>query len=107
VNSQPVEFLEPIEADLRAARAFYDSWQTDGGRKFHEKFRDTISWIEWNPELFPRKHRGFRRATIRHSYYGIYFAIEQEVTSVVAVLDMRQSPVVISGLLNSRRPSFR
>jgi hypothetical protein len=101
VKSQPVEFLEPIEADLRDARAFYNSWQTDGGARFHEKFRETVSWIEWNPELFPRRHRHFRRAVIRRSYFGIYFAIEPAVTTVVAVLDLRQSPAFIRHLLES------
>ncbi|MEO5958260.1 MAG: hypothetical protein ABIZ49_05065 [Opitutaceae bacterium] len=99
MKSQPVEFLEPIEADLLAARAFYDSWQTDGGVHFHEKFREAVSWIEWNPEMFPRKHRHFRRAVIRRSFYGIYFAIEPDVTTVVAVLDLRQSPATIRELL--------
>ena len=102
MNSQRVEFLEEIEADLRDARAFYDSWQTDGGVRFHEKFRDVISWVEWNPKMFPRRHRHFRRAVIRRSYYGIYFAIEPGVTTVVAVLDLRQSPAFIRHLLESR-----
>ena len=105
MNSQPVEFLAPIEADLRAARAFYDSWQTDGGLRFHEKFRETVLWIEWNPESFPRRYRAFRRAVIRRSYYGVYFAIEPGVTTVVAVLDLRQSPAAIRELLHSRRAS--
>lgn len=102
MKSQPVEFLEDIEADLRDARAFYDSWQTDGGIRFHEKFRETVSWIEWNPEMFPRRHRHFHRAVIRRSYYGVYFAIEPTVTTVVAVLDLRQSPAAICHLLESR-----
>lgn len=102
MKSQPVEFLEPIESDLRDARAFYDSWQTDGGARFQEKFRETVSWIEWNPAMFPRKHRHFRRAVIRRSYYDIYFAIESTVTTVVAVIDLRQSPAVIRELLHSR-----
>ena len=102
MNSQPVEFLESIEADLRAARAFYDSWQSYGGLRFHEKFREAVSWIEWNPEIFPRKHRDFRRAVIRRTYYGIYFAIELGVTTVVGVLDLRQSPADIRDLIESR-----
>ena len=102
MKEQPVEFLEGIEADLRAARAFYDSWQTEGGVRFHEKFRETVAWIEWNPEMFPRGYRQFRRAVIRRSYYGIYFAIEPMVTTVVAVLDLRQSPADIRHLIESR-----
>lgn len=61
-----------------------------------------MAWIEWNPEQFPKKHRVFRRAIVRRTYFGIYFAIEPEVTTVVAVLDMRNDPRVIRALLNLR-----
>lgn len=32
---------------------------------------------------------GFRRAIIRRSYFGLFFAIEPEVTTIVAVRDLR------------------
>lgn len=102
MNSQPVEFLEAIEPDLRQAWAFYDSWQADGAEKFQSRFRETIAWIEWNPELFPRRYKHFRRAIIRRTYYGIYYAIEPGVTVVVAVLDLRRNPQAIRRLLSTR-----
>jgi len=74
VRTQPVEFLEFVEFDLRQAHSFYDSWHTHGGEKFQTKFRETIFWIEWNPELFPQKHKHFRRAIIRKTYFGIYYS---------------------------------
>ena len=61
MKSQPVEFLEWVEHDLAYAVAFYESWLTDGGEGFFQRFRETVSSIEANPELFPRKHRFFRR----------------------------------------------
>ncbi len=102
MKSQPVEFLEFVEDDLRYVHAYYDSWQTDGGWLFRERFRETISWVEWNPELFPKKYRRFRRAIIRRMYFGIYFAIERDVTTVVAVLDLRQDPMEIRRALRER-----
>ena len=92
MRTQPVEFLDYVEFDLRQAHAFYDSWQTLGAQKFQAKFRDAIAWIEWNPELFPKKYRLFRRVIIRKSYFGIYYVIEPSVTVVVAVLDLRRDP---------------
>jgi hypothetical protein len=62
VKSQPVEFLEFIEEDLRYARTYYDSWKPDGAQWFHERFRETVSWIEWNPEMFPKKYKVFSLA---------------------------------------------
>jgi hypothetical protein len=53
MRSLPVEFLDFVEGDLRYASKFYDSWQFEGAKKFREKFRETIFWIGWNPEMFP------------------------------------------------------
>ncbi len=103
MKSQPVEFLEPVEHDLRYAHDFYDSWKWRGAEDFMERFRESVAWIEWNPELFPKKYRRFRRAIIRRSYFGIYYVIEPEVTTVVAVLDMRRDPRIIRDIIEGRK----
>ncbi len=102
MKSQPVEFLEFVESDLRQAREFYASWKSDGAEDFQSKFRETILWIEWNPELFQTNYRHFRRAIIRKTYFGIYYVIEPKVTVVVAVFDLRRNPKVIRRVLNVR-----
>ena len=102
MRTQPVEFLEIVELDLRQAHAFYDSWQFQGAEKFQTKFREAVGWIEWNPELFPRKYKRFRRAIIRKTYFGIYYVIEPTVTVVVAVLDLRRDPRAIRQMLTVR-----
>lgn len=102
MRSQPVEFLEFVEYDLRAACGFYASWKTNGAEDFQAKFRETVTWIEWNPELFQRKHRNFRRAIVRKTCFGICYVIEPEVTVVVALLDLRRDPSVIRRMLNVR-----
>jgi hypothetical protein len=103
VRSQPVEFLSSVEDDLLYAYAFYDSWRSDGQIWFRDRLRETISWIEWNPEMFPKKHRFFRRAVIRRSYFGVFFVIEPQVTTVVAIRDMRDDPQTIHSLLLGRK----
>jgi hypothetical protein len=102
VRNRPVEFLEFVEDDLHYARAYYDSWKSDGAEWFQQRFRQTISWIKWDPELFPRKYRRFRRAIIRRTYFGVFFAIEPDVTTVVAMLDLRRDPKAIRRLLRDR-----
>ena len=102
MRSQPIEFLEYVESDLRQAHAFYNSWQIQGAGRFQVKFRETVAWIEWNPEQFPRKYKRFRRAIIRRTYFGIYYVIEPKVTVVVAVLDLRRDPRAIGQALNLR-----
>ena len=103
MKSQPVEALEIVEDDLRQAGAFYDSWRMEGSSYFQKQFNETVSWIEWNPELFSKKYKHFRRAIIRNTYFGIYFIIEPEVTTIVAVFDMRRNPRVLRKMLTQRR----
>ena len=104
MRSQLVEFLAFVEDDLRYAYDYYDSWLSGGSVWFRDHFRETVGWIEWNPEMFPKKYRFFRRAIVRRSYFGIFFVIEPSVTSVVAVRDMRDDPKEIRRLLLQRRP---
>jgi hypothetical protein len=103
MRSQKVEALEPVEEDVRSAMAFYDSWRSDGGRYFEQQFFETLSWIEWNPELFPRRYKIFRRAIVRNTYFGVFYVIETDVTTVVAVLDLRQRPSRIERIVKTRR----
>lgn len=53
--------------------------------------------------MFPKKHRFFRRAIIRRSYFGVFFVIESDITTVVALRDMRDDPREISRLLLRRK----
>lgn len=92
-----------MEHDLRYAREFYESWKWQGAEDFMQRFRESVAWIEWNPEMFSRRYRHFRRAIIRRSYFGIYYVIEPEVTTVVAVLDMRRDPRTIRKILRVRK----
>ena len=91
-----------MSATFGTRAPFYESWQFDGTEKSHAKFRDTVAWIEWNPELFPKKYKRFRRAIIRRTYFGIYYVIEPAVTVVVAVLDLRRDPRAIREMLKTR-----
>ena len=59
--------------------------------------------IDCVKQMFPKKHRFFRRAIIRRSYFGIFFAIEPGMTTVVAVRDMRDDPKEIRRLLIERQ----
>lgn len=42
MKSQPVEFLEQVEHELRYAREFYDSWLSGGSTVFQERFREAV-----------------------------------------------------------------
>jgi hypothetical protein len=65
MKSKPVVALPEVEGDLRAAMAHYASWRSDGAVHLLGKYHETIGWIEWNPDSFPRKHARVQRAILK------------------------------------------
>lgn len=102
MTSKPVFALPEIEADLEAAAEHYTSWMADGRAHVLGKYDETISWIEWNPDLFPKIFGKIQRAILKHSYYIVYFTQEQERTLVIAILDGRRNPSEIRRILTGR-----
>ena len=107
MKSLPVVALPEVEADLRAAIAHYSSWRSDGESHVLTKYNETVSWIEWNPEAFPKKYGPVRRAILKHSYYIVYFMLEAQRSVVLAVLDGRREPSEIRILVSRRKSRTR
>ena len=66
-------------------------------------YKETISWIEWNPDLFPRKFSRVQRAILKRSYYIVYFIQEPDRTVVLAVLDGRRKPSEVRAIVKTRK----
>jgi plasmid stabilization system protein ParE len=107
VKSLPVFALPEVESDLRAAMAHYASWRSDGAEHIREKYEETIGWIAWNPEAFPKKYGSVRRAILKRAYYIIYFVMERDRSLVLAVLDGRRRPSEIRSLVEERSRTRR
>ena len=103
MSAKRVEVLEAVQADLEYARSFYESWKPGGGDEILRKYFDALEWIEWNPDLFPRKFGVIQRVLLKRSYFVVYFLQEQERSVIVAVLDGRRGPRAIRKLIQHRR----
>lgn len=110
MKSKRVEALPEVAEDLIAAARHYQSWRPGGGEHLLRKYEETVSWIAWNPDLFPRKLGAIQRVVLKQSYYIVYFLQEAERSVVLAVLDGRDDPLKRSRLLRGRgrsRPKTR
>lgn len=105
MSAKRVEALEAVQADLEYARSFYESWKPGGGEEILRKYFEALDWIEWNPDLFPRKFGLIQRVILRRSYFVVYFFQEAERSIIMAVLDGRRNPRATRTLLMSRRQS--
>ena len=105
MSAKPVEALEIVQADLEYARSFYESWKPGGGEEILRKYFEAVEWIEWNPDLFPRKWGIIQRVILKRSYFVVYFFQEEARSIILAVLDSRRNPRVIRKLIIGRRKS--
>jgi len=103
VNSKPVFALSEVESDLESAIAHYEGWRTDGKAHILALYDETIRWIEWNPDLFPKKFGRVQRAILKRSYFIVYFIQEPERTVILAVLDGRRQPSEIRATVHMRK----
>ena len=74
MSGKPVEALEAVQADLEYARSFYESWKPGGGKEILQKYFDAVEWIEWNPDLFPRKFGLIQRVILRQLFRGLFLS---------------------------------
>jgi len=102
VKSKPVFALREVESDIKSAIAHYEGWRPDGKAHLLGLYDETINWIEWNPDLFPRKFGRVQRAILKRSYYIVYFIQEAEKPLVLAVLDGRRKPCDTRAIVKRR-----
>ena len=102
MKSKPVSALEVVVDDLVAAAAHYQSWRADGAEHLFGKYDETVRWIAWNPDLFPRVFGRAQRAILKDSYYLVYFLQEPDRSLVLAVLDGRRSPRILRSIVAAR-----
>ena len=80
------------EADIAEAYQYYESCRTSLGSDFILCIEESIARIQKNPKQYKRIYKNVRRALVRRFPYGVYYVIEQENISVIAVLNARKNP---------------
>lgn len=104
MNSKPVDILDVVELDIEAAISHYSTWRSDAREHFLDLLEETLGWIEWNPDLFPRKFGAIQRAILKRSYFIVYYIQEADRTVVLAILDGRDKPKRIEQIVGRRNP---
>lgn len=80
------------DADIEAAFEWYESEQAGLGLEFLEEVRAAYTRILENPFKYQELRSGIRRALTRRFPYGIFFAIEDDVIAIIAILDTARNP---------------
>ena len=68
-----VVFRPQAEAEVLAARHWYEERRAGLGDQFRSALDDAIDHVSRQPESFPRVHGEIRRALVQRFPFGLYF----------------------------------
>ncbi len=90
----PYRLLSDVasDADIEAAFEWHESEQPGLGVEFIDEVRAAYERILDGPFKYQELRSGIRRAITRRFPYGIYFALEDNLIFVIAVLDTARDP---------------
>jgi plasmid stabilization system protein ParE len=79
--------LEIFEAALR-----YERERADLGLRFEAQVNTIFARVLENPFQFPAINEGARRALVRDFPYGVFFTVEEDLVTVLAILHLHRHP---------------
>ena len=80
------------EAESLAAAVWYDGERPGLGAEFLDAIRSTFQRIEASPFEFPVVLRDIRRAIAPRFPFGVFFTLDGDVATVVAIVHLHQHP---------------
>ena len=80
------------EAELDEAFSWYEGRAQGLGSEFTRAVRAVFALIGRNPEQFPRVRGDVRRALVRRFPYAVYYVVEPDQISILAVIHTSRHP---------------
>lgn len=89
-----LEVRPEAELDALEAALWYDGEREGLGAEFLAELRATFARVEDGPLRFPLVFREFRRAILHRFPFGVFFIVEGELATVVAITHLHRHPNV-------------
>jgi plasmid stabilization system protein ParE len=80
------------EVDVLQAASWYDREREGLGSEFVNELRASFARIEAGPLRFPLVLGDFRRAIVHRFPFGVFFVVEEDRTTVLAVMHLHRDP---------------
>lgn len=97
-----LQFLPEVEEDVFNGYVWYETKSRGLGEDFLRMFYASANEIPWNPLLYPKVYKDFRRRLIRRFPYAIYFTIENDQIIVFGFFHCARNPQVAKTTLQNR-----
>lgn len=81
-----------VDLDIAAAFDWYENEQEGLGREFLAELGETYDRVSHSPLAYQDLRGGILRALVRRFPYAVYFAIEDDLVVVLAVLHVSRDP---------------
>ena len=78
--------------DIEEATVWYEDQRPGLGRRLADELSSLLDRIRKTPLQFPVVGEGVRRGLLNRFPYAIYFLLEQDIVTVLAVLHQRREP---------------
>jgi toxin ParE1/3/4 len=82
------------EADLAAAREWYDRQRPELGERFLDAAASAAQVLAEHPDAYPALHREARRAPLRHFPHGLIYRVYPDAIVVAALYHARREPKI-------------
>src|SRR5712692_7078285 len=80
------------EFDALEAAVWYDGERDGLGFQFLAELRATFERIEQGPQQYPRVFHECRRAILHRFPFGVFFIVEGDAETVVAIMHLHRHP---------------
>lgn len=91
---QRLEVRPEAELDALEAALWYDGEREGLGAELLVELRATFARVEDGLLRFPLMFREFRRAILHRFPFGVFFIVEGELATVVAITHLHRNPNV-------------
>ena len=89
---KPIRFHPEAESEMIEAAVWYESQQTDLGKRFLTSVQDALNRLELNPALYPVVERDVRRCLTRTFPFGVLFWTGTDMIVIMAVMHLHRDP---------------
>lgn len=90
--SYRLEFLPEVEQDVKQAYDWYELQRLGLGEDFLLSADAAIESIQRSPFHFQQVHKAVRKVKTKRFPYGVFFLVESEIITVIAVLHLARHP---------------
>ena len=89
---KPIRFHPEAESEMIDAAAWYESQQTDLGKRFLACVQDALNRVELNPTLYVVVDSDVRRCLTKTFPFGVLFRIKPDMIVVMSIMHLHRDP---------------